>query len=101
MMCWPGLVAAWQPLDGAEITAALTDRSLAYDQYTLQHFHKNGATDYITERFSSGRWSVRGDQYCSTWPPSETWTCYDVDAQGDSIRFTGADGIASVGTYTE
>lgn len=97
----PGGVMAWTPLDGAGITAALSDRSLQYDAYTLQHFRSSGVTDYITERFSSGRWAVRGDQYCSVWPPSDVWTCYDMEYEGAQLRFIGADGAVSVGTYVE
>jgi len=101
VMLWPGAVLAWDRLDGGAIEQALSDRTLVYDAHTLQHFHASGATDYITERFSSGRWEVRGDQYCSSWPPSDVWACYDVELEGEMVRFISSDGSASVGTYRE
>jgi hypothetical protein len=101
LVLWPGAAFAWERLDDAGITAALSDRSLQYDQYTLQHFRKSGVTEYITERYSEGRWAARDGQYCSVWPPSDRWECYDVEAEGQSIRFIGSDGSIAQGSHLE
>ena len=101
ILIWPGAALAWEPLTGPGIEAALTGRTLVYDAHTAQTFHEGGTTDYLTERLSTGRWEVRGDRYCSAWPPSETWTCYAVEAEPGAIRFVPEAGAASVGRYPE
>ena len=101
MALTPVTALAWERLDGPSIDAALSDRALTYDAYTSQVFSASGETIYLTERAAVGRWEVRGDQYCSLWPPSSSWTCYDVDRDGERFRFTDAGGTASVGTYRE
>ncbi len=85
----------------AAVTHALSGRTVVYDAYTFQYFGPSGSTDYITERASTGRWAARAGQYCSTWPPSDTWTCYDLYVDGDRVRFVGADRSESIGTYKE
>lgn len=99
----PGVVAAqdWVRQDDAGIMAALADRTLRFDAYTLQHFRADGATQYITERAADGRWSVRAGQYCSVWPPSDLWACYDVYVAGDAVQFVGSDRSVSTGTYAQ
>ena len=94
---WPGAALAWEPLTGPAITEALSGRSVIFDPLTFQTFHATGLTDFVTERDSTGRWEVREDRYCSSWPPSGTWTCYGVEREGDLIRFIGPDGSASEG----
>jgi hypothetical protein len=46
---------------------------------------------------------VQGDLYCSVWPPSDRWDCYDIarSARGLDIRFTGDDGSVTVGRYVD
>jgi len=51
----------WQALNGSEITAALTDRDLTYDNAT-QRFYASGRTLYNAGEDSWGYWAVRGDQ---------------------------------------
>ena len=99
---WPGLLAAGEfvPLSGAEISAALTDQTLIYEQ-ARQVFYISGQTLYETSRPSWGRWQVRGDQYCSQWPPTDTWSCYDMARDGATLRFIAADGSVTDGTYEE
>lgn len=100
----PSVVLAdgWKPLsDDAAIQEALADRTVRYDALTFQIFGANGDTQYITERASSGRWAARGGQYCSVWPPSDIWTCYDFEVNGNAVRFIGSDNTVSVGTYEE
>lgn len=98
---WPGLALAqdWERLDDAGIIAALGDRTLRFDAYTIQHFGTNGATEFVTERAALGRWEARDGQYCSTWPPSDRWDCYDLELAGDQLRFISADGFTSQGAY--
>jgi hypothetical protein len=96
----PVSVAAegWERLEGDAITAALSSRALGYPDGTLQDFLADGRTLYGE---SFGRWDVRGDRYCSVWPPSDRWTCYAVDLSGLDIRFTAEDGTATVGRYVD
>ncbi len=87
----------WTPLDGSGIHAALTGEIVDYDT-AWQDFRVSGRTLYHRGRDSWGYWEVRGDQYCSLWPPSDLWACYGVARQGDRIRFIGAAGDVTDGT---
>lgn len=97
---FPGFVMAseWVPLLGAEIAATLQDRSVVYDA-ARQVFHASGRTSYDTGQVSWGHWDVRGDQYCSNWPPAAGWACYhmDMDTKAGAVRFVGESGFATVG----
>lgn len=65
-------------LDGAQIRALLPD-IIAHGAASRQVFSASGATTYTNHgRDSFGMWRVQGDQYCSQWPPSGNWVCYDV-----------------------
>lgn len=90
----------WELQDDAGIQAALTNQTVVYDAYTLQTFDASGATQYVTERAADGRWAARGGQYCSTWPPSDTWECYDFYRDGNQVRFVAPDRSESVGTIS-
>jgi len=92
------LAEAWQRLDGPGIASALTGRSLIYEGGETQDFHADGTTLYGDE---FGKWRVQGDQYCSTWPPRESWTCYAMEQSGPKLRFIGEVGNATVGTYND
>ena len=98
----PGLLMAeeWTPLDGAEITAMLTDQSVVYEN-AAQQFYASGRTLYNAGHDSWGYWAVRGDQYCSQWPPGELWDCYDMVATTGQVRFIGADGSTTDGELVE
>lgn len=103
-LIWPGLAVAedWQRLqEDADIVVALAERVLRYDALTTQRFGGAGDTQYFTERMSVGRWAARAGQYCSVWPPSDVWACYDVHVNGDRVRFTASDRSSSIGTYVE
>ncbi|MCP4820453.1 MAG: hypothetical protein GY883_14765 [Shimia sp.] len=99
---WSGALAAseWQALSGADIGEALSEKTLHYDGAT-QAFYASGRTLYNAGSDSWGYWQVRGDQYCSQWPPSGLWDCYDVAVRGKTVRFIGADGSFSDGTYVD
>ena len=89
-------------LSGAEITATLSEKEVAgtdNGQPSGQIFRANGATFYaVAGNSQTGNWKVEGDKYCSVWPPSENWVCYDVLRDGNAIQFISPSGKAS--TYT-
>lgn len=87
------------PLDGAAILTVLTDVELVYEDGATQLFRDGGVTIYDNGRQSTGRWAVREDRYCSSWPPSETWACYVVtqSPDGQTIGFVADDGSTTSG----
>lgn len=90
----------WRPLDGAGIAARLTDQTLIYENAT-QRFYASGRTLYDAGQDSWGYWAVRGDQYCSQWPPGDQWDCYDMAAMDQKVKFIGSDGSVTVGVVQE
>ncbi|MGX9354323.1 hypothetical protein ACS3SW_03940 [Roseobacteraceae bacterium S113] len=76
------------PMTGAAITEALTDARVQYAS-AWQEFRASGRTLYNAGSDSWGYWEVRGDQYCSQWPPRSEWACYDMARNGDVVRFIG------------
>ena len=98
----PGVAQAedWTLMTGEEIGIALTDRTLQYKSAS-QTFYASGKTLYDSGRPSWGYWEVRGDQYCSTWPPNDLWACYDMDRQGDRLRFVGQGDDITEATYAD
>ncbi|MEM8539063.1 MAG: hypothetical protein AAGF56_14530 [Pseudomonadota bacterium] len=103
LLLWPGILAAeeFRVLTGDEILTALSERKLDYGDGITQTFAESMLTQYFSGRPSAGRWAVRGDQYCSIWPPSETWACYDVLQSGSTIRFVDEAGGVTDGIYSE
>ncbi len=93
----------WHPLDAPAIAQALTARVVAYKDGATQQFNADGSTTYTTTHPSHGAWRVTGPQYCSQWPPSDKWSCYDmaVSENGLDLRFTAGDGSESVGRYID
>lgn len=92
--------ADWIALTGPQIQQALEGRRLHYDN-AWQDFRASGRTLYNAGRDSWGYWAVRGDQYCSQWPPGERWDCYDMQRKDDMLRFVAGDGSFTDGTYAE
>ena len=85
-------------LDAAEITAALTGKSVVYDDGTGRVFKVDGQTVFDNGRPSLGQWAVRGDQYCSVWPPSDRGACLDVMTRaGGAVGFVVGDGSVTAG----
>lgn len=73
-----GANAGETKLSGVEIEALLPT-IIARGEATRQVFSDTGSTTHSNRgRDSFGRWRVQDDQYCSQWPPSGNWTCYDV-----------------------
>ena len=89
-------------LTGPKITDALSEREVKGNdtgQTSAQIFRSNGATFYsIGQAQQIGNWKIIADQYCSVWPPSEHWVCYDVFQDGNAIRFLSPSGLSV--TYT-
>jgi hypothetical protein len=80
-------------LDGAEITATLTDKILTAKTDTTQIFQKSGVTFYSENGSQSqGFWKIESDKYCSQWPPNQAWSCYDVLQDGTKITFVSGSG---------
>ena len=98
-------LAAERPLTGAEITALLADRTVAGTDQNgkpwTQVFQKGGLTIYSQgTAVSTGYWRVTGDQYCSQWPPNETWSCYGMTGEGDHATFVSSSGASYPVTVT-
>ncbi|MEO1153365.1 MAG: hypothetical protein AAFV31_15175 [Pseudomonadota bacterium] len=101
----PALAEDWRTLGGEEITAALTDRVLVYDAEfeVTQSFLASGRTEYTFGNPRWGWWDVRGDAYCSLWPPSDEWECFEIALNPDAtmLRFIGAAGDITEGAFVE
>ena len=104
LISMPNLARAegWTVLDGQGIDLALAGRKLQYETST-QDFRASGKTLYVTNRDSWGNWSIRGDQYCSQWPPSSGWNCYNVylNDDGGTVRFVGEPADVTVRRYID
>ncbi|MDW3225600.1 MAG: hypothetical protein R8G34_22360 [Paracoccaceae bacterium] len=90
----------WTPLSGDAIRAALTGRTLQYEN-AWQDFRATGRTLYNAGADSWGYWRVQGDQYCSQWPPSDLWACYDMARAGEKLRFIGQGGDVTDASYAD
>jgi hypothetical protein len=90
----------WSVMGGSEILAALTGRTLDYGAQ-WQDFRTSGRTLYHAGRDSWGYWAVRDDQYCSMWPPSDLWSCYAMQSNGERLRFVGKSGEFTEAVYKE
>lgn len=106
LLVWAaGAVGAqdWQRFeDDATLRAFLIAHPLVYETGAFQQFNPSGRTLYRTAETSWGYWRVEGGQYCSQWPPSDGWDCYDVSRDGaGAVRFVDAWGNASVGRVAE
>ncbi|PSL21658.1 hypothetical protein [Shimia abyssi] len=87
----------WQKATGEDAHAFLKDQIVDYGS-AWQRFYASGRTLYNAGHDSWGTWRVQGDQYCSQWPPSGLWDCYDVMLHsGTDIRFVGSDGSTTDG----
>ena len=54
----------------------------------MQYFDPSGITRYQERgnEETEGRWRIdENGRYCSVWPPSDRWVCYQVLVIGDSI----------------
>ncbi len=85
LCAFPASVFAGEKMTAASIEAMLNDSTAWYlplgPDSVRQYFDKGGETPYIDAAGSKtfGHWLMRGDQYCSVWPPSDLYSCYDVE----------------------
>lgn len=97
LFCLVTGAVAGEPVKGVDIEPLLNDTTAYYLPLSAtaarQFFNKNGETIYIDAAGAKtiGAWLVRGDGYCSVWPPSDHYVCYPIE------KSTGADGKV---TYT-
>lgn len=92
----------WTVLDDGAIRSALAGRALQYEDASTQRFFTDGRTLYAAGAGESwGTWWAEAGKYCSTWPPSETPSCYGVEALGEEIRFISARATVTLGRYLE
>ena len=89
-------VEAATAIRGAEITVLLSDVTLTGSKngkVIQQIFQKGGLTLYLENGAQSvGTWKVEGDKYCSQWPPNESWSCYEVEVEGQNLTFIASNG---------
>ena len=86
-------------LTGDEIATLLADRTVVGTdkggKQWKQIFQKGGLTIYSQgDANSNGFWRVKGDQYCSQWPPNDSWACYDMTGEGDHATFVSSSGTS-------
>lgn len=95
-------VAEEQKLTGPEIMIVLADKTYQQIRPTTKHrieqtFQSGGNTHFVVDgQLSQGLWRVEADQYCSSWPPSTDWDCYDILRLGEEIVFLSARGARYV-----
>ncbi|WP_350336004.1 hypothetical protein [Coralliovum pocilloporae] len=71
-------------LDGPTIDRALRGNTVKGTRPNgtpwSQYFAESGRTQYREggAAVQTGRWEVRDNQYCSKWPPSNVWSCYQI-----------------------
>lgn len=94
----PVAAADWQMLAGPEIATALSGQKMSYGQ-AWQRFDADGRTVYNDGSDTVGKWRVSGDFYCSQWPPTPGWTCYQVkrDASDGALQFISESGGKTIG----
>jgi hypothetical protein len=89
-------LAAEQKLEGASTQDILSDITLASSEsgrVVEQIFQKSVVTLYVVDgQQSQGFWRVEADKYCSQWPPSEHWDCYDVFGEDGDVTFVSSSG---------
>jgi hypothetical protein len=77
--------AAGEKLTGPQIEAILNDSTAWYlpleAMSARQYFNKNGETPYVDAAGEKtyGTWTIKGDKYCSIWPPSERQVCFEME----------------------
>ncbi len=96
----PAWAQDWQDMNGDDIRMALEGRKLVYEN-AWQDFRASGRTLYNAGRDSWGYWRVENDRYCSLWPPSDLWECYQMQRDGQTLRFVDNGGHATTGVYAE
>ena len=94
--------AAELKLDAVAITAVLADKTFrqtlpSTSRVITQTFQKAGVTHYVVDgQVQLGFWRVTGDQYCSNWPPTDNWACFDLMQDGEQVVFVSSQGARTV-----
>jgi hypothetical protein len=92
------VAASEKTLIAQEINAALNNvtlHSTENGRAIKQVFQSSGVTftiDVKTKAQSLGFWRLEANKYCSQWPPSEHWACYDVMANQYGVVFVSSTG---------
>ena len=79
-----------------QLTALLAGNSMTgiwAGRHYSQYFSTDGATRYREQNgpVSEGRWRVdKQGRYCSQWPPSDRWDCYEVLVSGANLYWKSA-----------
>jgi hypothetical protein len=95
-------LAAEMKISGPQIREQLADRTFqqvkpATDHKIEQTFQRGGVTVYVVDgQVQLGQWKVEGDTYCSAWPPSDDWDCYDILQDKTALVFVSARGVRYV-----
>ena len=92
--------AEWRSLSGEAVRDALSGKRVQYAR-AWQHFYASGRTLYNAGQDSWGYWRIEDDRYCSMWPPSDLWACYDVQGATTAVRFVGEGGEITAGVYID
>jgi hypothetical protein len=85
-------------LDAVNLRELLNDTTLTSTvsgRAVEQVFQAAGSTftiDVETKALSQGFGRLEGDKYCSQWPPSEYWSCYDVFRIEHGVVFVSSNG---------
>jgi hypothetical protein len=85
LLCMVTSAEAGEAMKGADVEATLNNTTAYYvplgPTSARQFFNKNGETIYVDDKGAKtiGAWLVRGDAYCSVWPPSEHYVCYPLE----------------------
>jgi hypothetical protein len=91
-------IADLAALNNSQITEFLTGRKVEGVQNGktwYQSFPPGGYTEFSEKQGfqpTVGLWRALNDQYCSQWPPSETWDCYIFKTDGENLVFIPAKG---------
>ncbi len=95
------MASQWTAVTGNDIENLLAGKSVVYEGETKasQTFHRDGTTTYVEGRPSLGNWKHTQGQYCSQWPPSQVWSCYNVFSGGSKLRFTSSSGQEWIGEF--
>lgn len=87
--------------EDTRVLDALLGKKIDYGNGVWQDFRPSMKTLYYSGRPSWGYWAVRDGQYCSQWPPSSLWACYDIELIDGGVSFVGARGDVTTGKYTD
>lgn len=89
----PAVAQDFQTLEADEIWSTMMGNAYTYPTGAWQEFLPSGRTRYVSGNNSWGLWRVKDGCYCAQWPPAANWTCYEVQSNGDRLRFIDENGI--------